>query len=128
MQFRIEPKWQPIETAPKDRPIWLRMVFLDFDTGQTRHSIREAYWGVMRGYPQHEPEWLPVGGDDNESIPSDEPFTKNVSIYTDHGQKREIVIYRGRKITHWAEMIKHEVIIIQPDYDKIQPETIRTER
>lgn len=45
MQFTIEPKWEPIETAPKDRPIWLAERWLDFKTGEQKWGKREAYWG-----------------------------------------------------------------------------------
>lgn len=125
--FLVKPEWHPIETAPKDRPIWLRTVSADFDTGAARHNVVEAYWGVMRAFPTHDPEWLPVGGEDNSSINGDEDFVKRVTFYADRYGSQELVHYRGNAVTHWADIIRHSVTISQPNYDKPRYETVRTE-
>lgn len=114
MQFQIKPNWQPIETAPKTRPIWLAAKSVDFHTGIGRWQFGECYWGVMPAYPDHEPEWLPVGQGDNACWNNDEPF---VHERFNKGTPNEHSLYRGFQTTHWAEIIRHSVLTSYPsDY------------
>ena len=111
VQFQIRPDWRPIETAPKDRPIWLLSKRVDFNTGKPLYQIGEYYWGVMLAYPDHEPGWLPVGHGDNACLSNDAPFTREVFR---SGQPDVNYLYRGFQTTHWADIIRHSISTVTP--------------
>ena len=103
--FTLRPKWQPMEVAPKDRPIVIRARSVDLRTGYYRHANYEVYWGVNPWYPENEDEiYWQIVGSNGSFMPEDEEFRK----------EENTSLFRGFKKIAWCELheIKHTVTIV----------------
>lgn len=114
----IDVDWQPIETAPKDgREIMILSISGGFHESTPRRGISKCFWGVMSYYPDLGEMWVDVNTPGSGSLPSDEPFTREVFYYNGPGCVGVEYLYRGFKATHWAE--PWDVEVEKPALEKI---------
>ncbi len=108
--FKVEPDWQPMDTAPKDGQT---IIILSASAGFMEDTVTTAYracrWDVLTAYKEvineryddGQAKWVLAGGDGNSYIDEQE-WTVEHHFHTDHGVEREINIYRGTTLVAWA--------------------------